>query len=303
MILRNSTQVLNVKSVLAALEESLAMIEFNMQGEVLWANDNFAQAMGYTTSELPGIHHKQFCTPEFYESPDYSGFWDTLRNGEKFQAKITRVTKNGSLMILEATYMPIYDEDGHATAILKVATDITERETGTTQVINELKKTAEDLLARTDAGISRNQQVASAISRLLNDNENSLNNLHNLEEQAVAVRRIVDMIREFASQTNLLALNAAIEAAHAGEHGLGFNIVATEVRKLAKNVQEAAQEIQGTVEGISRHVATVSEGTMTSQGSIAESQTQIEQILVEFSGIGEAVNKLDAQARILSEMV
>lgn len=105
------------------------MIEFNMQVEVLWANDNFAQAMGYTTSELPGIHHKQFCTPAFYESPEYSGFWDNLRNGEKFQEKITRVTKNGSLIILEATYMPIYDEDGKAAAILKVPTDIKERET------------------------------------------------------------------------------------------------------------------------------------------------------------------------------
>ncbi|MFC7677630.1 methyl-accepting chemotaxis protein [Paenibacillus sp. GCM10028914] len=299
---KHSTQVLDEKSVLAALEQSLAMIEFNMQGEVLWANDNFAQAMGYTMSELPGIHHRQFCTPDFLESSEYKKFWDNLRNGDKFQEKITRVTKAGSHISLEATYMPIQDEDGQVIAVLKVATDITERETGTTQVINELTKMSEDLLFRTEEGISRNQQVATAINRLKNDNENNLNDLHDLEQQTTAVRRIVQMIREFASQTNLLALNAAIEAAHAGEHGRGFDVVATEVRKLSKSVQEAAQEIQATVEGISKYVTRVSEGTMTSQEAIASSQIQIEQVVAEFAGISEAVSKLDVQAKILSEM-
>ncbi|WP_054957762.1 methyl-accepting chemotaxis protein [Paenibacillus dakarensis] len=300
---KDPTQVLHEKSVLAALEQSLAMIEFNLEGEVLWANENFAQAIGYSIQELPGIHHRQFCTPDFCESPEYIKFWDFLKQGQKFQEKITRVTKEGSLIHLEATYMPIHDENGQVNAVLKVATDITERETGITQVIAELKKMAEDLLLRTEEGILRTHQVAEEITRLMNDNEKNLNDLQDLEEQTAAVRRIVLMIRDFASQTNLLALNAAIEAAHAGEYGLGFNVVATEVRKLSKSVQEATLEIQNTAQRIAEHVARVSEGTTSSQASITSSQAQIGQAVAEFASIGEAVGKLDGQARILREML
>ncbi|WP_407701298.1 methyl-accepting chemotaxis protein [Tumebacillus algifaecis] len=162
---------------------------------------------------------------------------------------------------------------------------------------------AESLFRRTEDGIKRNQQLADAIERVMHDNESNLTSLHDLEQQTGAVRRIVQTIRDFASQTNLLALNAAIEAAHAGEHGLGFNVVATEVRKLAKHVQEAAQEIQATVLGISKQVDKVSGGTKNSQQAIEESQHQIQQAVDEFAGIGEAAEKLDMQAKTLSQMM
>lgn len=165
--------------------------------------------------------------------------------------------------------MPILDEHGQVAAVLKVATDITEREVAKAQLTSELQNMSEELLARTEEGITRNQQVASAITRLMEENEKNLSYLHDLEQQNGAVRRIVQTIREFASQTNLLALNAAIEAAHAGEYGRGFNVVASEVRKLAKSVQEAAQEIQATVEGISKHVDRVSDGTKASQKTLS----------------------------------
>ncbi|WP_223066859.1 methyl-accepting chemotaxis protein [Paenibacillus caui] len=298
-----TTQVLNEKSVLAALEQSLAMIEFNIQGEVLWANENFAHAMGYQMSELEGMHHRQFCTAEFVNSSEYESLWNNLRKGNKFQEKIVRVTKDRSMLNLEATYMPIQDENGKVVAALKVATDITERETATVQVTTELREMSEELLIRTEEGISRNQQVALAIDRVVNDNESNLNDLQDLEQQSLAVHRIVQTIRDFASQTNLLALNAAIEAAHAGDHGRGFNVVATEVRKLANNVQEATLEIQATVEKIFKHVDRVSEGTKTSQKAILNSQSQIQQALDEFARIGEAVGKLDVQAKTLSQMM
>lgn len=301
MVLR-TTQVLNEKAILAALEKSLAMIEFNIHGEVLWANENFAQAMGYRVQELVGVHHRLFCTAEYANSSDYLSLWNNLRNGKMFQEKIVRVAKDERILNLEATYMPIHDENGRVVAVLKVATDITERESAKAQITSELKSMSEELLSRTEEGITRNQQVSSAILRLTEDNKRNLGYLDDLEQQNIAVQRIVKTIRQFASQTNLLALNAAIEAVHAGEHGRGFHVVATEVRKLAEKVQQATQEIQATIEGISQHVERVSEGMQTSQKVIADSQQQIQRVVEEFAGIGEAVGKLDEQAKTLSRM-
>ena len=296
-----STQLLNGSAVLAAMEQSLAMIEFDLQGRVLWANEHFARAMGYEAAELAGKHHRQFCLPQFAGSPAYEAFWDDLRNGNMFQEKIVRVAKDGRALWLEATYMPVRDDDGHATAVLKIATDITAREASAARMTNELAQLAEHLLNRTQVGIERSREVASAIERAVEDSERNLNFLRQLEEQSAEVRGIVHTIQDFASQTQMLGLNAAIEAAHAGEHGKGFQVVATEVRKLAQRVQEAAKEIQAVVGTISDMVDQVGTSTKRSSMTIADSRHRLQQAVVEFDQIGEAAGKLDAQAKSIGQ--
>ncbi|MEK8131644.1 methyl-accepting chemotaxis protein [Paenibacillus filicis] len=297
----NTMQVLPEGAVLAALEQSLAMIQFNMQGEVLWANDHFAKAMGYQARELQGKRHQQFCLPEFRASRDYQVFWMNLREGHTFQEKIVRVAKSGASIWLEATYMPIRDEQGKVTAVLKVATDITAREQATMRMTQDLQQMAADVLHRSSLGIDRNRQVAEVMQSVTQANEANIQFLHDLEQQAQSVRGIVGTIREFAAQTNLLALNAAIEAAHAKEHGRGFSVVAAEVKKLAQQVQAAAYQIQGSIEDMVEQVGRVSRSSKSSHTAMSDSQQQIKSAMDAFTGIGEAAAKLDEQAKTLHQ--
>lgn len=106
-----SLQVLERSAVLRALEHSLAMIEFDVTGEVLWVNDIFAKAMGYSAQEMIGLKHKQFCPPHIAEHASYQMFWKRLKEGQVFQEKVQRTTKNGDSLWLEATYTPVHNEE------------------------------------------------------------------------------------------------------------------------------------------------------------------------------------------------
>ncbi|OCT15996.1 chemotaxis protein [Paenibacillus pectinilyticus] len=298
-----STQVLDGNSVLAAIEQSLAMIEFDAQGKVVWVNDNFAKAMDYETTEMLGLSHKKFCTSEFVNSSEYTKLWNDLKSGRPFQEKILRVTKNRHLRWFEATYTPIMNTEGQVVGVLKIATDITKRENATTKLTNDLQEMAEDLLKRAEKGVSSSYEIASAIDKVVGESNDNMHALQLMEHKADAVQQTTKSIRDIASQTNLLALNAAIEAAHAGQYGLGFNVVASEVRKLAKQTEEAAKEVNSTLQDIAVQVVEISKGIKRTQMVISDSQLRTQQAVDEFMDIGQAARQLDSQAKALGELL
>lgn len=113
-------------SQIEAINRSQAVIEFNLDGTIITANDNFLAAMGYSLDEIRGQHHSLFVEPGYERSVEYRNFWDALARGEYQSAEYKRLGKHGKTVWIQATYNPVFDADGKPYKIIKFATDITD---------------------------------------------------------------------------------------------------------------------------------------------------------------------------------
>ena len=113
---------------MTAINKSNAVIEFDLEGNIVFANDLFIKTMGYLSQDdIIGKHHRIFVEDEYEKSEDYCLFWEKLRSGVLFSGEIVRVKKDGSLVYLQATYNPIFDTDGKIYRVMKIAIDITDK--------------------------------------------------------------------------------------------------------------------------------------------------------------------------------
>jgi methyl-accepting chemotaxis protein len=110
-----------------AISKSQAVIEFNMDGTIVKANDNFLNAMGYTFSEIQGQHHSMFVDSEYARSFSYREFWAKLNRGEYLSDEFKRLGKGGREVWIQASYNPILDLSGKPFKVVKYATDVTEQ--------------------------------------------------------------------------------------------------------------------------------------------------------------------------------
>jgi len=114
-------------SLLDAIERSMAVIEFDLQGVVLRANDNFLKTMGYRAEQIVGQPHRMFCTPAFARSAEYNQLWTQLRNGQFQSGTFERVAGSGQSVWLEASYNPVRNDTGQVIKVVKYAMDVTPR--------------------------------------------------------------------------------------------------------------------------------------------------------------------------------
>lgn len=115
----------NARAVLAAIDSAYAFIEFDTAGNVITANKNFQETLGYRLEEIVGKHHRTFVDPAFAQTEAYAAFWRDLNAGQTKNDAFKRFTKTGQEICIQAVYAPVKDEKGRVMKIIKIATDIT----------------------------------------------------------------------------------------------------------------------------------------------------------------------------------
>jgi len=314
-----------------ALNKAQAVIEFELDGTILTANDNFLKTVDYRLEEIQGRHHRIFVPKETRESDTYKAFWAKLARGEYQAAEYQRVGKGGREIWLQATYNPIIGPMEKPFKIVKFATDTTAavkarqtRDAFTQDIfrnLDEVLGSVRQVHARSDAaaaaatetdamvqtvaaaaeelnatflGIASSVTQARAASDQAAADTNAANEATTkLADAAMSMEEIITMIEDIAGQINLLALNATIESARAGEAGRGFAVVASEVKSLATQVASATGKVSDEIAGIQGISKDVVGRLAAITGSVEELQTSV-------TGIAGSVDEQTAVTREIS---
>jgi len=331
-ITEEKNRIALIEGQIEAIGRSNAVIQFDLDGNILDANDNFLKALGYALDEIRGRHHSMFVEPEYSNSPEYKHFWDDLRAGRFKADEFKRIGKGGKEVWIQATYNPILNADGKPFKVVKFATDVTEQVRDRMRRLEVQKSIDADLSEIAQAISSTNQQaessaaaaaqtsssvqtVAAASEELvasINEISRQVQSAIEISETAVgearhsseimsglavdaqAIGNVIELIESIANQTNLLALNATIEAARAGEAGKGFAVVASEVKSLASQTGKATEEIATQVQSI--------QGTTERAVAAIDTILSVIDKINEISGgISTAVEEQSAVTRDISE--
>jgi methyl-accepting chemotaxis protein len=296
-ITASRAKALDADGKLNAINRAQAVIEFDLEGRILTANRNFLAAIGYTLREIQGEHHSIFCSTEYTQGVEYRDFWLKLSEGQFVSGRFHRIGKYDRDVWIQATYNPIFDLNGQVTKIVKYAYDVTNEVKLEMRIAQKSEQMQASVLALLESitAIGENSSVAAematASSLAAKSGQDALQNsiaaISAIQTSSSKVSDIVQVIGDIASQTNLLAFNAAIEAARAGSHGVGFSVVAGEVRKLAERSSEAAREIAVLIK---ESVAQVGRGAVVS-AEVAQS----------FEGIKSSVARTGESVAAISE--
>lgn len=281
-----------------AIGKSQAVIEFNMDGTVITANDNFLNALGYALHEIAGRHHNMFVVPAERDSSAYREFWENLNRGHYQAAEYKRLGKNGKDIYIQASYNPILDLNGKPFKVVKYATDVTKQvlvRMGNERVRGMMESVAagaEELNASvreiSEAMTKSRTTALGAVERVANADGQA----QRLADAAQSMSGIVELINNITGQINLLALNATIESARAGEAGRGFAVVAAEVKNLATQAKQATDKIGNEI------------GSLNNISSdVVESLSAIKQAISDVSEyVTSTAAAVEEQSTVTSEM-
>ena len=264
-----------MEGVFSAIDNSYAFIEFELDGTVIDANNNFLATTNYSLEEIKGHHHRKFVDPVYGNSQEYMNFWEDLRAGKIQAGQFERIDKNGKRIFLQASYSPVFDEKGRVTKIVKLATDITD-------FTNSLKG------------------VSSFLSDLRNGNFGAELEL----KGAKAEGDVAEMIdNNLALRDVLVTINneinrAANLATEEGKFNDDFNIegVQGDWEVLSNTIRGLMAAVTTPINEVNRIVTLMAKGDLTQRFDVSNAKGDIAEM-------GQALNiALDNVVNILNEI-
>lgn len=319
-ITQQKTESTDARGQVAAIWRSQAVIEFDMSGSVLNANENFLGAMGYTLEEIRGKHHRMFVEESYRVSPEYKEFWAKLNAGQYLSAEFKRIGKGGREVWLQASYNPILNVDGKPYKVVKFAADVTEQklmqlksasQEHERQMAAELQAKVNTMLevvaAACDGDLTREisvqgedaaGQMAAGIGRLLADLRT---NISSIGQTAMGVASSSEELQEISRQLTANSQEAAQQAttASASSEQVSANVsvvaasseeMLASIREISKSATEAAR--------VAKSAVGIAEDTNQIIGKLGHSSQEIGQVIKVITSIAQQTNLLALNATI-----
>jgi len=303
----------NARGQLDAISRVQAVIEFELDGTIITANENFCKTLGYSLEEIKGKHHSMFADSEYANSDEYRQFWVDLRAGKIASGEYRRIGKGGKEVFINASYNPIFDANDNVFKVVKFATDITDlmnMRVSAGENSSQLKDNIHSIAAATEElstsikEIGENMTLSQReVADIVERNKDASKLTGELRNNTVAMQDIVKLIEDISEQVNLLALNATIEAARAGEAGKGFAVVAGEVKALANQTSDATTKISEEITRIQENANAVSSSGESISGSTRKVDDYVNSIVAAVEEQGAVLNEISGNMQRVSSGV
>lgn len=280
----------------AAISRSQAVIEFNLDGTIINANDAFLQALGYQLEEIKGKHHSMFVEPEYARTDEYREFWKRLNEGVFDRGEYKRIGKGGREVWIQASYNPIFDLNGKPYKVVKYArdaTDVTERKL----IFNELSGTIA-ALARGDLTASMRGNYKGEYADLVNSMNGTLDKLRTMVfEINKSARSIANAVAEISTGNVDLNKRTQEQSAALEETSARLESLTATVKQNAGNAVQANQLAAGA-RGAAEKGGEVVGAAVRAMGAITESSKKVSDIISVIEQIAFQTNMLALNAAV-----